>query len=212
MREEREFSMKSTRTGVIALIGLSAGISNADIMSISGGIHTSIEQTGVSFDAMLDYAYTGGTSGTLTIEISNTTAETGIGGFLTGFVFNILSSDAAASAVLVSGTNSSFLNTGIESASPFGTFDAGAALGANWTGGGNPSFGLGVGSSGTFEFSVSALDADLLSSSSFVGDGEHFAVRFRGLADGGSDKLLAPAPGTGAMALIGLGLVSRRRR
>lgn len=204
--------MKTTLTCGLALIGLSAGISSADIMSISGGIDTSIEQTGVSFDAMLDYNHMGGTNGTLTIEIANTTAEAAIGGYLTGFVFNILSSDAAASAVLISGTSTSFLNTGIENASPFGTFDAGAALGANWTGGGNPSLGLGVGYSGTFEFSVSALDADSLSSSSFVGGGEHFAVRFRGLNDGGSDKLLAPAPGTGAVALIGLGLFSRRRR
>jgi len=204
--------MKTTLTCGLTLIGLSAGISSADIMSISGGIDTSIEQTGVSFDAMLDYNYTGGTNGTLTIEIANTTAEAAIGGYLTGFVFNILSSDAAASAVLISGTNTSFLNTGIENAAPFGTFDAGAALGANWTGGGNPNSGLGVGNSGTFEFSVSALDADLLSSSSFVGAGEHFAVRFRGLDDGGSDKLLAPAPGTGAVALIGLGIFSRRRR
>ena len=64
-----------------------------------------------------------------------------------------------------------------------------------------------------FEFNVLASDAMDLTSSSFLGAmGDEFAVRFRGLNDGGSDKIMNPTPGTGAMALLGLGLVPRRRR
>ena len=95
---------------------------------------------------------------------------------------------------------------------PFGQFDAGAALGANWSGGGSPLFGLAVGESGLFEFTITATDADLLSTANFYGAGDEFAVRFRGLDNGGSDKLVTPAPGTGALALLGLGLATRRRR
>ena len=204
--------MKISTCALTTTIGLIAASANADIVSISGDSTTSIANTGVAFSAMLDYTYQGGTSGTLTIDISNTTTEGSVGGYLTGFVFNILSSDAIASASLVSGTNSSFLDTGVENAAPFGMFDAGAALGANWQGGGKPSFGLGVGQAGSFEFAITASDADLLSAMSFVGSGEDFAVRFRGLNDGGSDKLLAPAPGTSAVALLGLGMIARRRR
>lgn len=204
--------MKSMTTCALATIGLIAASASADFASISGDASTSIGNTGVAFDAMLDYTFNGGSSGTLTIDISNSTVEGSVGGYLTGFVFNILSSDAFASASLVSGTNPSFLDTGIENAEPFGMFDAGAALGANWQGGGNPSFGLGVGQMGSFAFAITASDADLLSAMSFVGSGEDFAVRFRGLNDGGSDKLLAPAPGTSAIALLGLGMMTRRRR
>jgi hypothetical protein len=204
--------MKSRTIFAVTAVGLIAATASADLASISGDASTSIGNTGVAFDAMLDYTFNGGSSGTLTIDISNTTTEGSVGGYLTGFVFNILSSDALASASLLSGSHASFLDTGIENAAPFGVFDAGAALGANWQGGGNPSFGLGVGDAGSFEFAITASDADALSAMSFVGTGGDFAVRFRGLDDGGSDKLLAPAPGTGAMALLGLGFASRRRR
>lgn len=196
---------------VLGVVGMTASNAHADLMSVSGDATTSVEGTGVTFGGMLDYSFDSGSSGTLSITISNT-SDASLGGYLTGFVFNILSSDALASATLSSASNVSFLNTGTENAAPFGIFDAGAALGANWTGGGTPSFGLGIGQSGTFEFLVSASDANLLTAQSFVGDGSDFAVRFRGLDNGGSDKLLAPAPGTSAIALLGLGLAARRRR
>lgn len=196
---------------VFGAVGLTASNAHADLMSISGDATTSIEGTGVSFGGMLDYSFDSGSTGTLSITISNT-SNASLGGYLTGFVFNIASSDTLASATLSSASNVSFLNTGTENAAPFGIFDAGAALGANWTGGGTPSFGLGIGQSGTFEFLINAFDANLLTSQSFVGDGSDFAVRFRGLDNGGSDKLLAPAPGTSAIALLGLGLATRRRR
>jgi hypothetical protein len=188
-----------------------ATAASADTLSIMADSSTSAEHTGSMFSGSLEYIFDAGNTGTLLVSLNNdTTAD--IGGFLTGFVFNIDSQDANASASLTFGTNINFLDTGEEIASPFGMFDAGAALGANWEGGGEPSFGMSIGSSDMFEFMVTASDASLLSASSFVGDGSEFAVRFRGLNDGGSDKILTPAPGTGALVFCGLAYAGRRRR
>lgn len=183
---------------------------NASVLNISGNASTSTENTGAMFDGSLDYTYNSGNTGTLSISITNSSSA--IGGFLTGFVFNIDSIDANALATLSFGSNTNFLDTGNESASPFGQFDAGAALGANWTGGGSPSFGLAVGDSGLFEFTITASDADSLSAANFIGAGDEFAVRFRGLNNGGSDKILSPTPGTSAIMFLGLGFAGRRRR
>lgn len=162
----------------------------------------------------MDYVFNSGNEGVLTISMTNDTSSS-IGGFLTGFVFNIDSADISASAILSSTTDADFLNTGVESASPFGMFDAGSALGANWTGGGTPSAGMATNTLETFVFSINASDAGSLDSSSFFGgDGSGFAVRFRGLNDGGSDKVLAtiPTPGTASLAVLGLAVATRRRR
>ncbi len=210
-RLEMKFNVARLVVSAMVAVGAVSASASAELMSISGDVNSSIEGTGVSFDGMLDYSFDSGSIGTLSITLNNS-SNASLGGYLTGFVFNILSSDALANATLMSTSNVSFLDTGEELASPFGMFAAGAALGANWLGGGTPSFGLGVGQSGTFEFQIQASDASLLSAESFVGNGSDFAVRFRGLNDGGSDKLLAPSPGTGAIALLGLGLASRRRR
>jgi len=188
-----------------------ATFASADTLFIMADSSTSTEHTGSMFSGSLEYVYSSGDSGTLLVSLTNDTSAD-IGGYLTGFVFNIASQDANASASLSFGSNANFLNTGEENAAPFGMFDAGAALGANWTGGGSPSFGMGFGVSGMFEFMVTASDASLLTSSSFIGNGSEFAVRFRGLYDGGSDKILTPAPGTSVLALLGMGLASRRRR
>jgi uncharacterized protein (TIGR03382 family) len=205
--------MKST-ISALSVLTLMAASASAATLDISGDITTSNGGTGVAFEGGIDYVFDGGTSGTLTVSLTNMTSNS-IGGYLTGFVFNINSTDGSASASLTSTTDSDFLDTGSENAAPFGMFDAGAAIGANWSGGGNPSNGIAIGVTETFVFSVSASDAGTLDAMSFVGlAGDDFAVRFRGLNNGGSDKLTTtvPAPGTGALALLGLGLASRRRR
>lgn len=199
-------------TSIVALMALAISSASASIVSISGDASTSLESTGSSFSGSIEYLYNGGNSGSLTISLTNTTSPS-IGGYLTGFVFNINSADAGLISSLVSASNASFLDTGIENAAPFGMFDSGAALGANWTGGGSPSLGLGTGASGMFTFSISASDASSLHASSFLGTGNEFAVRFRGLNDGGSDKLLVPAPsGASLVAMMMLGMGARRRR
>lgn len=195
--------------GVCAVASSSLGA-----ISISGNVPASTEQTGATFDATLDYQFTGGSSGLLTIDMTNTSPG-GVGGFITGLVFNFGSADAAAAATLASVTNANFLNAPSQNAAPFGSpFDAGASLGANWLGGGSPNGGIPVGGMATFTFNVTASDASLLSDASFL-DGpfaQNFLVRFRGLADGGSDKVPAiPAPGALALMSIG-GLAAVRRR
>lgn len=193
----------------------------ADTVQISGNASSSIENSGSSFAGSISYNYNSGSSGTLVVTLQNTSASS-VGGFLTGFVFDITSADSSASATLTSGTNTNFLNTGTESASPFGTFDAGAALGANWTGGGSPNGGLAVNATGVFTFLVSASDASSRVASNFLGTGSDFAVRFKGLNDGGSDKVLGseisvvPVPlaayaGAGMLGLC-FGARSIRRR
>lgn len=204
------------RSLAVAVAGLAAvvGLAQADVVNIAGSVGNSAELSGATFAGTLDYTYLSGSAGTLVVSLMNSSAS-GVGGFLTGFVFNIASSDVGASATLTAGNNANFLNTGIESAAPYGTFMAGAALGADWLGGGSPVNGIAVGDTATFTFAVSALDASALSAASFMnGDNDfNFLVRFRGLDNGGSDKVPGvPAPGV--MALLGLGgvLSTRRRR
>ncbi|MGJ8637414.1 MAG: MYXO-CTERM sorting domain-containing protein [Phycisphaerales bacterium] len=198
----------------ISAAALVCASASASSLTILGDASSSNGNTGSAFSATLDYVFSSGNNGVLTISMENTTSSS-IGGFLTGFVFNIDSVDSNATAILNSASDADFLDTGIESASPYGMFDAGAALNANWTGGGSPSAGMAVSATESFVFSITANDASLLSSSSFFGgDGSGFAVRFRGLNNDGSDKVLAtiPAPGTASLALLGLAAATRRRR
>jgi len=192
----------------------------ASVILIESDQANSTEELG-SFTGAIEYAPNpgGSSQGQLTISLVNTTPSN-IGGFLTGFVFNIASEDPQASAQLSSGTHP-FLGVSDHKAPPFGmSFDAGAALGGNWTGGGNPNAGVAVDDSAQFTFDVFASDADILSAESFFsGPYDHnFVVRFRGMS-GGSDKVPAggsnslPAPGALAvLAIAGLGIGGRRRR
>ncbi|MBX3380164.1 MAG: hypothetical protein KF805_08705 [Phycisphaeraceae bacterium] len=198
--------------------GVAVGIcstSQAALISIGGLSSSSTEHLGL-FTGSLNYTFQSGTTGLLQVTLTNTSPVAG-GGFLTGFVFNIASADSQASATLTSASNSAFKNAPSQNAAPFGTFKAGAALGANWSGGGSPNGGIAVGSTANFTFTVSASDASALTSSSFAAasGGDDFAVRFKGFANGGSDKVLGamvPAPGgAAALAFAGL-LVARRRR
>ena len=208
-----------TRNKIITTcaIAMIAGSVNADTVAFFGDIASSNGMTGASFSGSVGYDFVSGNTGTLTVSLTNTTAPS-IGGFLTGFVFDIAGVDAGASATLSSATNSNFLNTGSENAMPFGIFEAGAALKAKWEGGGPPSDGLAIGDSGIFEFIVNASDASSLSASSFLGDtGDWFAVRFRGLDNGGSDKLLInvvplPSAAVAGLGMLGLGLGVRTAR
>jgi hypothetical protein len=201
-----------------------AGSASADIVNISGNGFSSIENTGAQFYATLEYTFDSDDDdeGTLVVTITNTSSSS-VGGFLTGFLFDIATSDSDFEAELEGATNSNFDDTGSESANPFGNFDAGAALRANWNGGGNPSFGLGIGETGVFEFEIEADDASLLTAASFLGpDGDWLAVRFRGLNNGLSDKLLGntvtvvplPSAALAGLSMLGLGFGVRtiRRR
>lgn len=197
-----------------------AGHAMGDVVQIQSDPNstTNSAATGASLSGSIEYNFTGGSTGQVVFTLTNDSVAS-LGGCLTGFVFNIDSSDSDASASLTLAGDVDFLDTGVEAANPFGTFDAGAALGADWSGGGNPNRGLAIGSMASFTFSVMASDASGLSAMSF----SDMALRFRGFANGGSDKLrlgddpelnVAPLPSTvlAGGAMLGLGLGVRRLR
>ncbi len=176
------------------------------------------------FSGTVEYTFTGGNTGTLIVELANTSVPSN-GGKITAFVFNINSVDDGALATLVDTTNANFLNlsgSGLN-APPFGSYEAGAGLHGQWLGGGSPHAGIAVGDSALFTFGVIASDAGLLDSMDFIaGETEFdFVVRFRGFNDGGSDKVpgvpcnLIPLPAPVLMGAIGLplaALFARRAR
>lgn len=192
------------------LFGLAGG-AGADIIAIMSDSANSTEQLG-HFTGSVDY--TPGT-GVLVISLTND-AQTAAGGKITGFLFNIGGVDLAASAALNIATFPSFQDTGFDSAAPFGSLDAGAALGGSFLGGGSPNPGILIGQTGVFTFQVAATDAAGLSAIDFV-DGTaapiDFVVRFRGFDNGGSDKVpgITPAPATAGLLGVA-GLVATRRR
>ncbi len=201
----------------VAVVGLGAAVASADSVAIQGIVSASAEQTGATYSGSLEYNFISGTTGELKVSLTNDTPAS-VGGFLTGFLFR---ADALTGTSLNSANPSSFLNTGAESGAPFGMFDGGAALTGSFLGGGNPSGGLAVGESGMFVFSITSATAATISAADFLGslDNPGFVARFRGLADGGSDKVpgggflvAVPLPGAGALAGAGLLVVGLRRR
>jgi hypothetical protein len=167
---------------------------------------------------------------TLTVTLKNTTPVGG--GFITGFLFNIVGDAVATLAPNPTGGFVDLRTSGASNAldgNPFGSFEAGAALGGKFLGGGSPNNGIAVGDEATFVFNVTGADAADLTVEDFLGqtsagnaDGSaSFLVRFRGINFGaGSDKVpgttvavpLPPAAWTG-LATLGLaGFASMKRR
>jgi hypothetical protein len=208
--------------GAIALAAaaMTATTAHASVIQIQSDGENSTEGNS-SFVGSIGYdasANAEPSQGVLTISLTNTNDED-TGGFITGFVFNINSDDPSSMAVLTSAVPS-FLGVQNHPAPPFGmSFRAGAALNGDWSGGGNPNGGIAPGETGTFVFDIFATDAAFLNAYSFI-TGPYdfnFVVRFRGLNDGGSDKVpgtngsTVPAPA--ALACFAFaGLLGRSRR
>lgn len=171
-----------------SLLG-SAAVVQADTIQLSGLVSASTEELG-KFGATLDYQFVEPGKGLLTVSLLNASPMDN-GGFITGFVFDFVSTDPQAKATLLPGSAYPF-TFAAGNAQPFGrAFKAGAALGGSFQGGGNPTAGIPVGATGVFVFSIQASDAEMLSAASFASGPNmyDFVVRFRGFADGGSDKV-----------------------
>lgn len=224
------FSSKLSRAfALLFLVSLWVGSASASPVHID----TRYQVEGVGFfDGSLDYLASSSTNATLTLILNNLPA-TGSGGRITGVALN-LPNDGGISNLVATGPNGYFSQLGLTnngiSAVPLGRFDFGSALGGNWQGGGSPSHGIGVGSSGTFVFNFSGTNLDALTALSFInatapgntnGQAEFIAVRFRGFANGESDKVTGvdppPVPVPASVWLMfselgGLGAISRRRK
>lgn len=184
----------------------------AGAVPLIGDVANSAGQTGATFEATASYAVVNAGQGELTLSITNM-SSTSVGGFLTGVGFYLGSQDANATVSLTSASDADFAFDQNFNAPSFGNYDFGAAIGGNFTGGGNPSAGLGMADAATFVFSISASDASLLDIADFVGDGSGIVTRFRGLDFGDSDTVRGIVPSPASVSVIGLaGLVAARRR
>lgn len=198
-------------------LALAAGLTTSahgQVIGFNGDVSASAERTGATFLGSLEYVHLGGDAGRLTIDLTNDSTVS-VGGFLTGLLFRGSSSDGPLGASLFSANPVAFLDTGAADAGSFGSFDGGAALNGHWQGGGDPSFGLGIGQSGQFIFDISSANASLLTSESFIGSADEpgMVMRFRGLQGGLSDKVPVFIPAPTALAVLGLGgLAATRRR
>lgn len=192
---------------------------HGSVVNISSNSSLSTEGLG-AFTGTLDYTYNGGTSGTLQVTLTNTTPSA-IGGFITAFMFRTAADLGSFASALTASDYAALTNIPAgASGVPFpGSWIGGAGTGGSWLAGGSPTGGVAVGSTGHWTFAITGANANLLTSDSFAsGDGTPdpyaFIVRFRGMSNDGSDKVPAnELPSPGAMALLGLGgLTSRRRR
>jgi hypothetical protein len=192
-------SLALSTFAVAAMAAVTPHALAADTFGFSG-----TGSTGVSFSGMVTYdpmaAYE------LTISLTNTTSAA-IGGYLTGLAFDL--PDGTTIANYTSSHAGMTLETGA-SVAPFGTRDYAVALGGDWLGGGSPLGGVAAGTNGSWSFDLTNAPGSLTLADL------NMAARFRGLSDGGSDKVPAiPEPESWAMMMAGLaalGFVSRRRR
>lgn len=156
------------------------------------------------------------TTGILNLTLENT-SDPANEGYLTGVVLN---NPGGIDGIVFSDSDFDLIED--VAASPYGTFDFGAALGGNFLGGGNPKAGVGVGQSKTFEFAFTGPGIGGLTDQSFINafssggsQGDQFMLtRFQGFADGGSDKVPAaaiPEPATIALLFGGLGVLGFNR-
>lgn len=185
----------------VAAVFAFSSVTQAGIISIESNSSQSTEALG-EFEATLEYIFTGGNTGKLVIEITNTSPLAN-GGFITGIAFNA-PGDGFNSVLLFTDSELKTLlgEPDFEdsvSASPFGKFDLAASLTSGFNGSGNPNPGIGVGQTGNFTFSFTGAGLDTWTTSDFLSafnsggspgyDPAFFLVRFRGFADGGSDKV-----------------------
>lgn len=185
-----------------------------------------------SFTGTMEYISSSATTGTLVMNLTNTTPV--YGGSITGVAFNNPGGSITDVTSFTSNDpdfellGDSDYRGGV-SASPYGDFDIGSALGSGWLGTGSPNGGISVGHTATFTFNLAGNLAGITTNSFIMElstntqNPEALVVRFRGMLQGQSDKVPAtfgtppppgevPEPGTYAMMGLGLGLAALARK
>ncbi len=201
-----------TITALAAALSMAAA-ANATTTTASYAGTNGIEGLG-SFTAQVTYDYSGGSSAILTVFLTNTTSAS-TGGYVTALA---LTAAGSSSVSFGSSTSAAFDGlSGPVAANPFGNFATGASTSSSWLGGGSPTSGISVGNSATFVFNLTGLASNLASVTAdtvLQATGNNgLVVRFRGMANGGSDKVIAyvvPAPA--GLAVLGLLATPRARR
>jgi len=228
---------KGTLNRVGALLAIALGVgsrtASADTINIVSNAAESTAKL-AAFTGSVSYTYSGGV-GDLQISLTNTTSPAYQGLNITGFVFNTIDLD---SNYVLSNFTQGPVDFGFQSlsgggllASPYGTFEYGAAIGGKWLGGGSPTDGIKIGETGIFDYRVTGSGAADATAMTFLTEGGHsagqdytgqfFVVRFRG---NNSDKepvfvdIPDDIPGTplptaawGGLGLLGLTLTRRSR-
>ncbi len=173
-----------------------------------------------SFEGSWEYTSSSNTEATLTVELENTSDD---GGYITAFAFN--NPDSLITEVTLSDGGNFDVIGGDDfdndvNGQSLGWFDIGAGIGNNWTGGGSPSDGIGVGTSDTFTFELTGDGLSGLDIDSFINAlsedkqgnelGYFFGVHFRGFNKGSNDNVAAsvvPVPEAATLTLLGTGIV-----
>lgn len=190
------------RSFALGAIAAAAVAATAPAVAADSFAFTGTGSTGVSFSGTVTYDPLA-TASELTISLTNTTSAA-IGGFMTGLAFDVPGVTSIGSFTTTHADMTLLTNP---STAPFGSRGWGVAVGGDWLGGGNPSGGVATGATGTWTFDLTGGPSSLsLADLNMV-------ARFRGLNDGGSDKVPAvPEPETWAMMLAGAAALWLRQR
>lgn len=200
---------------IILVFGLTSSVCG---MPIYGNSSTGSTEGIGSFTGDFQYMSASDISASILLSLTNT-SPAGNGGYITAVAFNnpgnlissVLLPSSPANFSLIGGSG---FNNSID-ADPFGDFDIGAASTTAWLGGGSPTGGIPVGSTGSFTFSLTGTGLAGLTTQSFInelsynsGQANWLSVRLRGFDDDGSDKVPgAPIPEPGTIMLLGSGLM-----
>jgi hypothetical protein len=150
------------------------------------------------------------TSSSLQIALTNTSSASN-GGYITADAFDLGAAEITGFAT----TDSAFkLTTTDTSVSPYGSRDTLVSISNVWLGGGDPTAGLAVTESA--KFTLSLTNAGGLTEQGIL---DSMVIRFKGFADGDSDKdtVRVSMPEMSTLPLLvlglgGLGVLWRRRR